>query len=90
VPFILQGSYFGRRRFEARDERNGLQMHFAGWSLSLEDYASALEEARLAIVSLREPTPAPVGEYAHLKRWARIPLFLWLKARPLPGKPGAP
>jgi hypothetical protein len=48
---------FGSRSVE---ERNGSQMHFAGWSQPLENYM------------------------AHLERWSRIPLFLWLKARPLP------
>jgi hypothetical protein len=33
-------------------------MHFAGWSQPLEAYVAALEEAGLAITSLREPLPA--------------------------------
>jgi hypothetical protein len=32
APFVSHDSYFGRKRFEAVEERNGLQMHFAGWS----------------------------------------------------------
>ena len=31
-PFVLEGTYFGRKRFEGVEERNGLRMHFAGWS----------------------------------------------------------
>ena len=31
APFVLPNSYFGRERFEGVEERNGLQMHFAGW-----------------------------------------------------------
>jgi SAM-dependent methyltransferase len=82
APFVLQGTYFGRQRFEAVEERNGLQMHFAGWAQSLEVYAAGLEGAGLAITSLREPVPDVADGRNHMKRWTRIPLFLWLKARP--------
>jgi hypothetical protein len=58
-------------------------MHFAGWSMPLEAYARAFEDAGLAITSLREPVPIVADEWAHMQRWARIPLYLWLKARPL-------
>jgi SAM-dependent methyltransferase len=78
-PFVIQDSYFGWKRFEATEERNGLRMHFAGWSRPLEAYATALADAGLAITSLREPVPSADG----MQRWTRIPLFLWLKARPL-------
>lgn len=82
-PFVLRGTYFGRQRFEGAEERNGLQMHFAGWSQPLEAYASALEDAGLAITSLREPLPDHVDGQDYLTQWTRVPLFLWLKARPL-------
>src|SRR5215831_16913047 len=36
APFVLQKSYFGRERFEVVEVRNGLNMHFAGWSQPLE------------------------------------------------------
>jgi SAM-dependent methyltransferase len=82
-PFIIESPYFGSDRFDGTEERNGLRMHFAGWSRPLEVYATALEDAGLAITSLREPIPR-VGEARdHMRRWARMPLFLWLKARPL-------
>jgi SAM-dependent methyltransferase len=32
APFVLETSYFGRERFEGIEERDGLRMHFAGWS----------------------------------------------------------
>jgi len=83
APFMLEGSYFGIERFEGMEERDGLRMDFAGWSQPLESYAAALEDAGLAITALREPLPAP--ETAGLQRYNRIPLFLWLKARPLAG-----
>ena len=82
-PFVIQNGYFGSKRFEgigrARRPANG----FAGWSRPLEAYATALEEAGLAITSLREPVPQAGDGRNHMERWNRIPLFLWLKARPL-------
>jgi len=84
APFMLRKSYFGRERFEQVEERNGLQMHFAGWSQPLENYMAALEGAGLAVCALREPTPDVGAAWADLRRWIRIPLFLWLKARLVP------
>jgi SAM-dependent methyltransferase len=83
APFVLAGSYFGRERFEDSEERDGVQMHFAGWSQPLENYAAALADAGLAITAIREPRPDADGP-AHLAQWARVPLFLWMKARRLP------
>lgn len=83
APFVLEGTYFGRQRFEGTEERDGLTMHFAGWSQPLEAYVAALEQAGLAITSLREPLPDSDTRQEHIKHWMRVPLFLWLKARPL-------
>ena len=80
-PFVILDNYFGWERFEGTEERDGLQMHFAGWSRPVEAYASALEGAGLAIASLREPVPV-ARDGNSFQRWTRIPLFLWLKARP--------
>ena len=82
-PFVVEGTYFGRQRFDGVEERGGLRMHFAGWSQPLEAYGIALEEAGLAITSLREPVPDLDDGREHMAPWLRIPLFLWLKARPL-------
>jgi SAM-dependent methyltransferase len=82
-PFVVEGSYFGRQRFEGVEERDGLRMHFSGWSQPLEAYGIALEEAGLAITSLREPVPDLDHGRNQMARWIRMPLFLWLKARPL-------
>lgn len=85
VALIQRGGYFGRQRFEDTEERDGLRMHWAGWSQPLEDYAVALERAGLAITSLREPRPE-LGEAPNrMGVWTRFPLFLWLKARALAG-----
>ncbi|GAB1578789.1 methyltransferase domain-containing protein [Bordetella petrii] len=82
APFVLQGAYFGRQRFEGTEARNGLSMDFAGWSQPLEDYMAALEQAGFALVALREPRP-DTRVRPDLDRWRRLPMFLWLKARPL-------
>ena len=79
APFVVQGSYFSRERFKGTEARDGLKMHFAGWSQPLESYIVALTDAGLAVTALKEPTPATTGR----KHWRRLPLFLWLKARPL-------
>ena len=84
APFVVHGTYYGRERFEGVESRNGLSMHFAGWSLPLQDYMAALEAAGLAIVSLREPKPDTAGN-AQLAQWSRIPMFLWIKARAVQG-----
>ena len=84
AQFVLDRSYFGRERFEGIEERDGLRMHFAGWSQALENYMAALEAAGLAITSLREPVPEISNGKHQMERWRRIPLFLWIKARPYP------
>jgi SAM-dependent methyltransferase len=81
--FVLEGTYFGRKRVDGVEERDGLRMNFAGWSYPLEAYGIALEEAGLAITSLREPVPDLRDGRDHMAPWTRMPLFLWLKARPL-------
>jgi SAM-dependent methyltransferase len=84
APFVLRNSYFGRERFEAVEARNGLKMHFAGWSQPLENYMAALKGAGFAVSALREPIPDAKEPSTHVQRWSRVPLFLWLKAQPLP------
>lgn len=74
-------SYFRRRRFETETERGGLRMRFAGWAQPLEAYATALENAGLAITSLREPVADCGDGRGHMERCSRLPLFLWLKAK---------
>jgi SAM-dependent methyltransferase len=81
-PFVIEGTYFGSKRVEGVEERDGLRMHFAGWSYPLETYAIALDEAGFAITSMREPISDMAGGRNHMTLWTRMPLFLWLKARP--------
>ena len=91
-PFVIEGSYMGRRRplYQGETfERNGLSMTFSSWAYPLEDYARAFEDAGLVIEALREPS-VPASEYERDPsefRWARLPNFLMmrlLKPRPTP------
>ena len=83
APFVVRGSYFGRRRFDETFEHDGLRMRFVGWCYPLEDYARAFEDAGLAIEALREPrVPAEaVAADPSEERWQRMPLFLFLRLR---------
>jgi hypothetical protein len=72
---IFDAGQFLCRRVEKRLAR--------GRPCPLEAYGIALEEAGLAITSLREPVPDLDDGRNHMARWMRMPLFLWLKARPL-------
>jgi SAM-dependent methyltransferase len=86
APFVLHGSYFGRRPFEGTFTRAGLTITFRGWVYPLEAYAGALEDAGFLIEALREPR-APDADVARdpaERRWQRVPNFLMgraLKAR---------
>ena len=82
APFVVAGQYFERRRFAGVEERGGLRMEFAGWSQPLEAYVDALQQSGLAITSLREPMPEQGEQWRQFERWTRLPLFLWLTARP--------
>ncbi len=76
--FVIEGSYFGRRRFEGTFERAGLTVTFRGWAYPLEAYARALEEAGFLVEAIREPRyVAPDGSP---NRWSRLPNFLQLRA----------
>lgn len=75
APFVIQDSYFARRRFEGTFERAGLTMTFRSWCYPLEMYARALEDAGFLIELLREPS-IPEEDARH----ARIPLFLFFRA----------
>ena len=82
APFVIRGSYFGRQPFEARQERDGLQMTFRGWTYALEDYWRAFEAAAFVVERLREPAASDeqVSQHAPSRRWQRVPLLLQLRA----------
>jgi SAM-dependent methyltransferase len=78
APFVMRGSYFGRRPFEGTFERDELTITFRGWAYALEDYAEALERAGFLLEALREP-PVPDEDVARKPsehRWQRLPNFL--------------
>ena len=82
APFVIAGAYLGRHRFEDQFERDGLQVTFAGWRYSLEEYARALEDAGFLLERLREP-PAPTAALSArpgYERWQRLPNFLHVRA----------
>jgi SAM-dependent methyltransferase len=85
APFVVSGSYFGRRRFDETFARGGLEMRFSGWCYPLEDYARAFEDARLGVEALREPRQLDeaVAADASEARWQRMPMFLFLRLRKL-------
>jgi SAM-dependent methyltransferase len=74
APFVIRGSYLSERRLDDVVERDGFRIHFAQQHRPLETYSRALERAALAIEALREP-PLPTNA-----RWARLPLFLHVRA----------
>ena len=80
---MVGGSYFERQRFEGADERDRLTMPFAGWLRPPESCFAALEAADFEITSLREPQAKLDGADERLRRFERVPMFLWLKARAL-------
>ena len=77
APFVIEGSYLGRRQIEETFERDRLTMTFHSWAYSLEEYGRAFETAGMLIELIREPAPAP--EFAKVdpakRRWDRIPNF---------------
>lgn len=84
AAFVVEGSYFGRRRFQGTFTRSGLEMTFHGWCYPLEDYARALENAGFLVEAFREPA-IPDGDPAFERdpveaRLRQIPMFLFLRA----------
>jgi SAM-dependent methyltransferase len=79
--FVIADTYYGKRRVEIPEERNGLSITFRGWAYPLEAYARALADAGFLIEALREPPH--VGRDGSPSRWGRVPNFLqWRALRP--------
>jgi SAM-dependent methyltransferase len=80
-PFTIEGSYLKPSYYQDNVARGGLEMTFVSAHRSVSAYAEALADAGLLIERLREP---PVPEHAMTRprnsRWARVPLFLHLRA----------
>jgi hypothetical protein len=77
APFVIEGSYFGRRRFEGtvRARRSRDDVPRLGPTRSRR--TRALEDTGLRIEALREPA-APAEEQD--PRWQRMPMFLMFRA----------
>lgn len=73
--------YFDRLPFDAVETRDGLRMHFRGWSMPLSGYTALVAACGLTIARIDEPRPAPGSGWPGLSRWSRAPLFLWIEAR---------
>ena len=74
APFLIRGSYFERRRYVDRLERDGLAMMFTSDHRSLEGWLQPVAEAGFLLEWVRE---VPATDRA---RWQRIPLFLHVRA----------
>ncbi len=83
--FKVQGSYFGRRRFEEWFERDGLEITFRSWLYPLSAYAQALEKSGFVIDRIDEPIPdsEAISQRPTLARWLRVPMFLFIRASKL-------
>lgn len=76
APFVIRGSYLDTFRYHDDVDRDGLAMSFHSQHRPLQTYSLALENAGLVIESIREVTVSETDD-----RWARIPLFLHVRAR---------
>src|SRR5919204_402343 len=74
ADFVIRESYFERRRYVDRLEKDGLTMTFTSDHRSLEGWLRPLEEVGFVLERVRE-IPG-----THRSRWQRIPLFLHVRA----------
>lgn len=90
AAFKIEGTYFGRRRFEERFERDGLEITFRSWLYPLSAYTKALENSGFVIERIEEPTPSldSVAERPRSAKWRRVPLFMFIRAMKLPQHSG--
>src|SRR5207244_2424247 len=75
APFVIAGSYLGAFDYVDEVERRGLAMPFHSRHRPLEAFSRALENAGFLIDTVREVTVDDVQD-----RWARIPMFLHVRA----------
>lgn len=82
-PFTIRGTYLATFAYSDRVSRDGLDMTFHSTHRPLESYSRALEAAGLHIDAIREHPmpPALTARSERSRRWARIPLFLHIRAR---------
>lgn len=75
LPFVIEGSWFERRRTADTCERGGYTMTFHSEHRPLQAYIDALADAGFVVERLRD-----VGEPDPADKWHRIPLFLHVLA----------
>jgi SAM-dependent methyltransferase len=82
AKFVIDGSYFERREYKDTFSSAGLSMTFSSSRYPLEDYFTAFGSAGLLIEMLREPKPPDrtVERDPGERRWARVPLLLFMRA----------
>jgi SAM-dependent methyltransferase len=81
APFVLDAPYFEERRVDLVSDRGGIRIDFAAVHRPLDAWARALEGAGFAIEALREhPYPRKIWRDEASERWARVPLFLHVRA----------
>ena len=80
-PFVIEESYFERRRYSDTVERDGLTMTFTSDHRPLEEFFAALESAGFLVERLCEIPDGtePVTRPSQL-RWRRVPLFVHIRA----------
>jgi SAM-dependent methyltransferase len=81
-PFEIEGSYLASSYVADEISRDGHDLTLVSAHRPLETYVRAIAEAGLVIEALREPpTPDSAATTGRARRWQRIPLFLYLRAR---------
>ena len=80
-PFVIDGSYLTRSRYEDHIVRNGLEMTFISEHRPIQAYFDALGDAGLLVERLRETdVPDTAITVPRSRRWQRLPLFLHVRA----------
>ena len=80
-PFVIDGSYLGRNRYEDHIERDGLAMTFVSEHRPIQAYVDAVAHAGLLVERLVETdVPDSAITRPRSRRWQRLPLFLHIRA----------
>src|ERR1022692_3907351 len=82
APFVISGSYLEPARLSTVVDRGGIQIPSHGGPRPLAAFGGALEAAAFLMEAIREPVPGDrlIHNHPAERRWARIPLFLHLRA----------
>jgi SAM-dependent methyltransferase len=83
-PFVIDGSYLAESYYQDEVTRDGLELKLVSAHRPLQAYTDALADAGFVIERLREP-PIPEDAYTEprSRRWMRVPLFLYVRAKRL-------